>query len=59
MVYDDLEVANAMAALRGGAITQERRLYLTIFYLAGGSYLAIQLYVGVSRGSFNSILWLE
>jgi hypothetical protein len=40
-IYDELEVDNSMAALRGGAIIPELRLFITLRYLAGGSYLYI------------------
>jgi hypothetical protein len=40
-----------MAPLRGGAILPELCLYPTLCYLAGGTYLYIKLYIGISTGS--------
>ena len=42
-----LEVDETMAAIRGGVILPELRLYCTIRYLAGGSYSDIFLYTGM------------
>jgi hypothetical protein len=56
-IYDDLEVDNTMAALRGGAIIPELRLFLTLRYLAGGTYLDIIFETGISSTAFYSILW--
>jgi hypothetical protein len=47
-LYNDLEVENGMAGLRGGAILPELCLYLTIRFLSGGSYLDVGLFLGIS-----------
>ena len=44
-----------MAALRGGMIIPELRLYLTLRYLAGGDYSCI---CGISVSSFYRCLWV-
>jgi DDE superfamily endonuclease len=56
-IYNDLEVNSVMSGLRGGAILPEFRLYITLRYLAGGSYLDIKLYTGISTSSFYHIIW--
>jgi hypothetical protein len=57
MIRDELEVDFSMAALQGGAILPELCLYLTLRYLAGGTYLDIKLCIGISTGSFYRCLW--
>jgi hypothetical protein len=52
-----LEVDNAMAALRGGAILPEICLYCLIRWMAGGSYSDIYLFAGISRSSFYRVIW--
>jgi DDE superfamily endonuclease len=56
-IYEDLEVDNQMAALRGGCIIPQLRLFATLRYLAGGSYLDIIFETGISSTSFYSIVW--
>ena len=56
-VKADLECNNRMAALRGGAILPEIRLYCTIRWLAGGSYSDIALFCGISKASFYRVVW--
>ena len=41
----------------GGAIIPELRLYCTLRYLAGGSYLDIHFFCGISETSFYSSVW--
>ena len=41
-----------MASLRGGAIIPELCVYITLQYLAGGSYMDIFFFVGISQSSF-------
>lgn len=53
----DLEVDQRMAALRGGAILPEICLYITLRWLAGGSYSDIYMFAGISSASFYRVLW--
>jgi hypothetical protein len=46
-----------MAALRGGAIIPEIRLYCAIRWLAGGSYSDVMIFSGISKASFYRVLW--
>jgi DDE superfamily endonuclease len=46
-----------MAALRGGAIIPKLRLFVTLRYLAGGTYLDFIFETGISSSSFYSIVW--
>jgi DDE superfamily endonuclease len=46
-----------MAAIRGGQIVPEVRLYAVLRWLAGGSYTDILYFCGFSRSSFYNILW--
>ena len=46
-----------MAALRGGPILPELCVYVTLWYLAGGSYTDIFYLVGISQPSFYHVLW--
>jgi hypothetical protein len=46
-----------MAARRGGAITPEMCLYMTLRYLAGGSYLDICIILQVSHSAFYYCLY--
>jgi hypothetical protein len=57
LIYDDLEVDYQMAALRGGAIIPQLRLFATLRYLSGGSYLDVVFETGISSTSFYSIIW--
>jgi DDE superfamily endonuclease len=45
------------ASGRGGPIIPELRLYCTLRYLAGGSYLDIHYFCGISETSFYSSVW--
>ena len=51
------QIDEEMAALRGGIIIPELRLYATIRYLAGGSYSDICFFCGISKPSFYRCLW--
>lgn len=53
----DLEVNERMAFLRGGAIIPEVCLFVTLRFLAGGSYLDIYDLMGISPASFYRVLW--
>ena len=50
-IRDDLEVNQSKAASRGGAILPKLRLYCTIRWLSGASYIDIVLSVGISPAS--------
>lgn len=56
-IRDDLEVDKDMAALRGGAILPEICLYVTLRFLAGGSYSDIRFFTGITVPSFYRIVW--
>jgi DDE superfamily endonuclease len=56
-LYNDLTVDVGMADLRGGAILPEICLYATIRYFAGGSYLDIKFFTGISSASFYRCVW--
>jgi DDE superfamily endonuclease len=56
-IKDDLQADEKMAALRGGVIIPELRLYATLRYLAGGSYSDIYFFTGISRASFYRVVW--
>jgi hypothetical protein len=56
-IREDLEVNETMANLRGGTILPEICLYVTLRWLAGGSYLDITDVAGISRPSFYRVLW--
>ena len=45
------------ASGRGGPILPELRLYSALWYLAGGSYLDIHFFCGISETSFYSSIW--
>lgn len=49
----DLEVDLLQAGRRGGAIIPEICLFVTLRYVAGGSYLDLQFLAGISRPSFD------
>lgn len=57
MIEADLEVDEACADLRGGAIIPEVCLYCTLRYLAGGSYLDVSDVAGISQASFYRVVW--
>ena len=50
-----VKVDYKMASLRGGAITPEVCVFITLRYLAGASYLDIQFYTGISRSHFYHV----
>jgi hypothetical protein len=56
-IREDLEVNQEMAARRGGAIIPEICLFCTLRWLAGGSYLDIYHFTGISRPSFYRVVW--
>jgi len=56
-IRHDLEVDQEQAARRGGAIVLELCLYITLRWLAGGSYSDIYMFVGISKSSFYRLLW--
>jgi hypothetical protein len=59
-IQQDLEVDREMAELWGGAILPEICLYMCLRYLrylAGGSYLDIKYFTGISSASFFLVLW--
>ena len=45
------------AAGRGGLIIPELRLYCTLRFLAGGSYLDIHYFCGISQSNFYTSVW--
>ena len=46
-----------MASLWGGAIIPELCVYVTLWYLAGGSYTDIFYLVSILQASFYCLLW--
>jgi DDE superfamily endonuclease len=54
---EDLQVNEAKAANRGGAIIPELCLFCTLRYLAGGSYLDICDITGITTSSFYRVVW--
>jgi hypothetical protein len=56
-IRDSLHVDSDMASLRGGEIVLEIQLYCTLWYMAGGSYLDIQFFTGISTASFYRVVW--
>ena len=57
-IRDTIDTADEeMASLRGGKIIPEIHLYATLRYLAGGSYLDICVFCGISVSSFYVIVW--
>jgi len=50
-------VNEQMAALRGGAIIPEIKLYCALCWLAGGSYSDVFFFCGISRASFFRVCW--
>ena len=50
-------VNQEMASLHGGAIISEPCVYITLQYLAGGSYMDIFFLIGISQSSFFHLLW--
>jgi hypothetical protein len=51
-----LLVDDKMASSRGGAITPDMCVYLTLRYLAGGSFHDIKIHLGISKASFYRCL---
>ena len=56
-IKQDIQPNSMMAALRGGAIIPELRLYCTLRYLAGGLYSDVAMHAGISQPSFYRIIW--
>ena len=54
---ESLTVQQDMAALWGGAIIPELCVYVTLQYLAGGSYTNICYLIGILQPSFYHLLW--
>ena len=52
LLHNDLLINQEMASLCGGAIIPELCVYITLQYLAGGSYTDIFFLVGISQSSF-------
>ena len=52
LLHNDLLINQEMASLCGGAIIPELCVYITLQYLAGGSYMDIFFLVGISQSSF-------
>ena len=57
LLKESLAVHEDMVALWGGAILPELCVYVTLWYLAGGSYTDIFYLVGISQPSFYHVLW--
>ena len=57
LLQESLVVQQDMAALHGGAILPELCVYVTLQYLAGGSYTDLFYLVGISQPSFYRVLW--
>ena len=57
LLNDSLLVDQEMASLCGGAIVPELCVYITLQYLAVGSYTDIFFHVGISKSSFFHVLW--
>ena len=56
LLQESLAVQQDMAALHGGAILPELCVYVTLWYLAGGSYTDIFYLVGISQLSFYHVI---
>ena len=57
LLHNGLLVNQEMASLHGGAIIPELCVYITLWYLTGGSYTDIFFLVGISQSSFFHLLW--
>ena len=57
LLNNSLLVDQEMASLCGGAIIPELCVYVTLQYLAGGSYMDIFFLIGISKSSFFHLLW--
>jgi DDE superfamily endonuclease len=58
ILRDSLARDPRMADLRGGYITPEHCVYMTLRWLAGGAYNDLVHVVGVSRSRFYQLVWL-
>jgi hypothetical protein len=56
-LYDNFEVNNRRAGLRGGAILPELCIFLTHRFLFGGSHVDIKIYLGILKSSFFPCMW--
>jgi hypothetical protein len=56
-IREHIEQDESMAALRGGYVIPELKLYATIRYLSGASYSDICYFCGVSSTTFYCIVW--
>ena len=50
-------VEQEMASLQGGVNIPELWVYVTLWYLAGGSYMDIFYLIGILQASFYHLLW--
>lgn len=57
LLHEDLQVDEYYANKRGGPISAKICVYLTLRYLAGGSYIDIMLHMQISAASFYSCLY--
>ena len=57
LLKKSLMVEQEMASLWGGAIIPELCVYVTLWYLAGGSYTDTFYLIGISQASFYHLLW--
>ena len=57
LLNDSLLVDQEMASLHGGAIIPELCVYITLQYLAGGSYMDIFFLIGISKSYVFHVLW--
>ena len=57
LLHNGLLINQEMASLCGGAIIPELCVYITLWYLAGGSYMDIFFLVVISQSSFFHLLW--
>jgi DDE superfamily endonuclease len=58
ILRDSLTRNERMAKLRGGYITPEACVFMTLRWLAGGSHLDLIYIVGCSRSYFFELIWL-
>jgi hypothetical protein len=57
LVREKLEIDRHMGSRRGGPILPELCLYACLRYLAGGSYLDIKFFTGMSVASLYRVVW--
>jgi hypothetical protein len=57
LILPGLVDENNRAEGRGGPVIPELRLYSSLRYLAGGSYLDIHFFCGISETTFYSSIW--